>query len=92
MGTTFCRNGAAFVPYAGSELAKVGFFLLCVRYVILMVFLCVCYQFLIEFNKNSHVNLLIIIILGVEALYSGGKFGCVALLIVLVFITKYYNF
>ena len=92
MGTTFCRTGAAFVPYAGSGLAEVGFLLLCVRYVILMVFLCVCYQFLIEFNKNSYVNLLIILILGVEVLCSSGKLSCRALLIVLVFITKYYNF
>ena len=61
-------------------------------YWFVMVFLWVSYRFLIEFNKNSHVNLLIIIILGVEALCSGGKLGCGALLIVLVFITKYYNF
>ena len=50
-------------------------------YVFIIEFLSVSYRFLIVFNKNSHVNLLIILILGVEVLCSSGKFGCGALLI-----------
>ena len=50
-------------------------------YVFIIEFLSVSYRFLIKFNKNSHVNLLIFLILGVEVLCSSGKFGCGALLI-----------
>ena len=78
-GTKWALVFGKLVPFFAKSGVEVGrsrdFF----YYGFLMVFLCVCYQFLIEFNKNSYVNLLIIKILGVEVLRSIGKFGCGAL-------------